>query len=457
MLNYGGQSVLERGAYVGIMPGEISLLYEISGILNSKNDKQVVLREVLQKMNEHMGMLRGEIFILDTAGEKVLLKESFNDNDDHKQLHSDRVEEGVKNVAETGRPAAFSELEPGAELVSEGTLLSAGSKDKFLLFMVPILVEEQVRGVLSVDRFFGSGLSVEQTLMLISTISSMIAASINFDELLIYKSFRFEFPQDPPALPSDNLEDTFVLDRSFMIKGGSSEERGSFSREIHESSSRCNRPFMSCDCTQLGTDFAEMEIFGRQKSAFLGGLSSRQGLLEKAEGGTLFLDNVHCLSLLVQVRLFKFLEERKYYSIGSSEVKYSDVRLICGTDRDLRDDSESGSFNQGLYSLLDRYSLDIRSASGIMKNECRSEYRELSYMKESNVEIDRKQVDNFKTGGTLQESLDALEYDLIVKRLQQTKGNVSKTAEELGLTQRILGLRLKKYNIDFRNYRKNAG
>jgi DNA-binding NtrC family response regulator len=115
---------------------------------------------------------------------------------------------------------------------------------------------------------------------------------------------------------------------------------------IHRHSERAHGPFVTLDCTTLGEDLFESEVFGHERGAFTGSVGERQGLFEQADGGTLFLDEIGEMPLSLQAKLLRVLESGEFRRVGGNVTKRADVRIVCASNRDLRD---TRGFRQDLY------------------------------------------------------------------------------------------------------------
>ena len=115
---------------------------------------------------------------------------------------------------------------------------------------------------------------------------------------------------------------------------------------IHRHSDRARGPFVTLDCTTLGEDLFESEVFGHERGAFTGSVGKRQGLFERAHGGTLFLDEIGEMPLPLQAKLLRVLESGEFRRVGSDVTRKADVRIVCASNRDLRD---TNGFRQDLY------------------------------------------------------------------------------------------------------------
>ncbi len=146
---------------------------------------------------------------------------------------------------------------------------------------------------------------------------------------------------------------------SILLLGETGVGKEVFARTIHRESKRSGGPFVAVNCGALAGDLIESELFGHKKGAFTGAMQDKVGLLESAEGGTVFLDEIGELASGMQVKLLRVLQEREVRRIGETKPRPIDVRLVCATNRDLEAEIERGEFRQDLYFRINGFSLVI--------------------------------------------------------------------------------------------------
>ncbi len=272
---------------------------------------------------------------------------------------------------------------------------------------------------------------------------------------------------------------------------------------IHYHSPRKDKPFIKLNCAALSESIIESELFGYEKGAFSGAFVSRKGRFELADTGTIFLDEIGEISQNIQAKLLRVLQEKEFEKIGGSETLKTDARIIAATNRDLEERVKAGEFREDLYyrlnimpvtvpPLRERKSDILMLASHFIKKynaENANHVKRIStpaidmlmsYHWPGNVRelencIERAiilteddtihgtnlpptlQISHFSQDdnqGSLQNQLDALEYEIIIEALKSNHGNLSRAADRLGLTNRQIGLRAGKYNINFKDYRR---
>jgi len=291
-------------------------------------------------------------------------------------------------------------------------------------------------------------------------------------------------------------------DATVIIRGESGVGKELVAHSIHYNSTRAAKPFVRVNCAALPESVIESELFGHEKGAFTGATQQRQGRFELANGGTIFLDEIGDLSAHTQVRLLRVLQEREFERVGGTETVAVDVRVIAATNRDLEKMIETETFRQDLYYRLNVFPIHIpplrerrtdilELANFFVEKASKSNHkyvrristpaidmlmsyhwpgnvRELENVVERGVllttddvihghhlppTLQTAEASNTRMGGMLEETLDRMEREMIVEALKNSGGNKAEAARELGITERLMGLRTKKHGVDPRQYR----
>ena len=308
---------------------------------------------------------------------------------------------------------------------------------------------------------------------------------------------------------SNNMQEVFDLiaqvsgsDATVLIRGESGTGKELVAHAIHYNSKRSEYPFIKVNCAALPETVIESELFGHEKGAFTSAVQARKGRFELANNGTIFLDEIGDLSPTIQVKLLRVLQEREFERVGGNETLHINVRIIAATNRDLERLLEDGKFREDLYYRLNVFPIHIpplrhrKSDIMLLADHFVEKYSKkngkkikristpainllMSYHWPGNVRelencIERavllstdgvihghqlppslQSAESTDTGlhSTLQEALDNVEREILLDALKSLKGNMAKTAKYLGITERIMGLRIKKYNIDPKVFR----
>jgi Nif-specific regulatory protein len=295
-----------------------------------------------------------------------------------------------------------------------------------------------------------------------------------------------------------------ATDATVLIEGESGVGKSLVAWELHRNSHRANGPFIKLNCAALPESIIESELFGHERGAFTGALQQRKGRFELAGGGTIFLDEIGEISLATQAKLLRVLQEGEFERVGGVETLLTDTRVIAATNKNLEEQVKLGNFREDLFyrlniipvmvpPLRDRKNdivllsdffidkankmnqKDVKRISTpaidmLMSYHWPGNIRELEHAIERAViltdddtihgyhlppslQIPSNAPRHYEEEGTLQQRLEAIEYEMIVDSLKATHGNASKAAESLGLTNRMMGLRLNKYGVDYRRFR----
>ena len=283
-----------------------------------------------------------------------------------------------------------------------------------------------------------------------------------------------------------------------LIQGESGTGKELVARLIHALSPRSERPMTVVNCAALPETLLESELFGHEKGAFTGASQRRIGRFEEANRGTLFLDEIGELSQAVQVKLLRFLQEHEFQRIGDNRIRQSDVRVISATNRDLTALIREGTFREDLFYRLNVVAITIpplrerkadipplmdhflkrfaaqnrRPMEGfspeardlLLKYDYPGNVRELENIIERAVVIARGSLisardlpfsmgeglagQEERTRSTdLNESVEALEREMIREALERTRNHQTQAALSLGISERTLRYKLKKYNL----------
>ncbi|MCK9230794.1 MAG: sigma-54 dependent transcriptional regulator [Syntrophales bacterium] len=284
-----------------------------------------------------------------------------------------------------------------------------------------------------------------------------------------------------------------------LIQGESGTGKELFARLIHGTSPRADKPMIVVNCSALPETLLESELFGHEKGSFTGATARRVGRFEEADEGTLFLDEIGELSAPVQVKLLRFLQEREFQRLGGNQTLRADVRIISATNRNLEERMKEGTFRDDLYYRLNVVAMHIpplrerkediellvshfitrfareneKPIEGVsseaqdllLKYDYPGNVRELENIIERAAVITRSRVISLRdlpfkdalphrpgaavgaTGGLMKDSVETLECQLIEQALEKAGGNQTRAADILGITERTLRYKMKKYGL----------
>jgi DNA-binding NtrC family response regulator len=221
-------------------------------------------------------------------------------------------------------------------------------------------VETAVQAMqLSAADFLTKPFSPDELRVRVKKVWEKIQQRREMDQLLVEKQLLQEELFDDIIGTSSPMQQLFELvqriapeDSTVLIEGESGTGKELIARAIHKHSPRANKPFIKVNCGALNENLLESELFGHEKGAFTGAYKRRKGRFELANGGTLFLDEVGDISLAMQVKLLRVLQEQELERVGGEETISVDVRIICATHRNLSKMVMEEKFREDLFYRL---------------------------------------------------------------------------------------------------------
>ena len=286
-------------------------------------------------------------------------------------------------------------------------------------------------------------------------------------------------------------------DVSVLIEGESGTGKELIARAIHARSPRRNGPFVPINCGAIPDTLLEAELFGHEKGAYTGAHVQRRGKIEAAEGGTLFLDEIGELSLPLQVKLLRFLQEREIERIGGRERIRVNTRITAATNKTLLAEIEAGRFREDLYYRLSVVTIKVPPlrerredlmllANAFLRRSTQQHRRKIRFSREAvqailefpwpgNVrqlenkieravilapgrfiepaDLDLEPPARAEGTATLREARDQAEHEALVAALAAHRGNISRAAEELRVSRPTLHALLEKHKVDAKQFR----
>ena len=186
---------------------------------------------------------------------------------------------------------------------------------------------------------------------------------VEFQKQQLKKNFHLEKiirTKDSPINENcEQLKKIAIHNVSVVITGESGTGKELFARAIHYNSSRADKPFVTENCGALPDELLSSELFGHKKGSFTGAVNDHTGLFEKADGGTIFLDEIGEVTPLFQVKLLRVLQEGEVRPMGSNRKSFVNVRIVASTNRDLEEDVRKGRFRQDLFYRLATVTLEL--------------------------------------------------------------------------------------------------
>jgi Nif-specific regulatory protein len=337
------------------------------------------LASILEILSRNLSMERATVTLKDaqTGMLKIVASQGLAPTEQKRGIYAPG--EGVTGVIfETAQPFAVPDV--GREpLFLNRTQARNLTKDGLAFIGVPILLNNEPIGVLSVDRLFGSDVECQEDIRFLTIVATLMAQFVNLnrqveqrEEVLITenRSLRAEVSVKynhffavgiSPAMQTLNkmIRKVAPSRASVLLLGESGTGKTLTARILHELSRRRRNPFAKVNCAALPDNLIESELFGHEKGAFTGATHLKLGRLEEADTGTVFLDEIGELPLPVQAKLLRFLQERDFERLGSARTRKVDVRIVAATNIDLNEAVAEGRFRSDLYYRLNVFPIAI--------------------------------------------------------------------------------------------------
>ena len=502
----------------------LNVIHDVShSVLINKTNVSLLLKDVLDVLQRDLGLERGTLTL--KHGNILTIEASKGMSSAEQKRGQYKIGEGI-----TGKVGLTGEAIVIPDISQEPLFLhrTKTKREKKIAFIcVPIKHNKEVIGTLSIDCPLSITYRLKQALRILQIVANIIAdgvaalrseieekAELKAENLRLKKELLGQFKPDNLVGNCSNMKTIYHMisqvansQATVLIRGESGTGKELVAQAIHYSSSIKDKPFIAVNCAALPENLIESELFGHERGAFTGANVQRKGRFELAQGGTIFLDEIGDISLSVQVKLLRVLQERTFERVGGNTPIKTNVRIITATSRNLEKLMEKELFREDLYYrlnvfpihipplrerktdimlladfFLDKYNkvyskdinrISTRAINMLMEYYWPGNVRELENCIERAVLINSSNVINacnlppsLQTANETQssfvkgtnmplEKLIALfEYEIITESLKKNNGNIAKTARNLYTTKRILHYKIKKHEIDISLYKK---
>jgi Nif-specific regulatory protein len=514
-----------KECHAGVCRGKIvPLLFEMGRAISELNDLSLALDTLLEYMRKDMVVERAMINLHHRETGRIVIHKSLGLTEEEEARGVYFPGEGITGqVVELAKPIIVPRIGDEPTFLNRTESLSHPDDGECAFVCVPIMRGRKVLGSISAVRRYDNEELLAKHVDALVVVSYMLAQAVelylveNVDKVLweqrhraLLGELRERFKPSNIIGSSKVMMEVFVLlhkvaqtRTTVLLLGESGVGKEMIANAIHYDGPNPNGPMVKFNCAALPESILESELFGHEKGSFTGATQLRKGRFEEADGGTIFLDEIGELSLGVQAKLLRVLQERAFERVGGNKTITVNIRIVAATNKDLAGMVAMGRFREDLYFRLNVFPLLVPPlrdrGSDIITL---AEHFVDRFAKENNKTIQRiatpalnmlmhyhwpgnvRELENVIhravilteddaihaynlplslqlpvfSGADIQNGLEAklaaIEYEMLVGALRLHQGNTTDAAKELGLTRRTMGLRMKKYNLTYKEFRR---
>lgn len=471
-------------------------LYQISHILNTTDYQDSLIEDALDWVIKVINAERG-----------VFVKYNYSNNEFAIITARNTKGENIKNLSEFSS-GILQEIIKRKESILHHDVQGDPQLSQFesiqirkikSVIGVPILRDEKVWGVFLADSQLNRKDFTNENLVFLNIFSNLVSLTLHrIEELEKLKDEKeillnkLEAVEKIPNMIGESkvMKDLAVIiqkvartDATILILGESGTGKDLVAKAIHKLSNRIERPYLAQFCGSIPDTLLESELFGYKKGAFTGANSDKKGLLEVADKGTFFLDEIADISMALQAKLLRVLENKEIIRLGDTQIKKVDVRIITATNKDLQQLVKEGVFREDLFYRLNVFPIKIpplrerRTDIPLLAKEFIKRYSNGKHISVDSSAI--KKLESYHWPGNVRQLINVMqraiilcdgdkitseqiiieeensnknfngtlkEYEirLLKERLNQLDGNRTLTAESLGVSVRWIQLKLKE-------------
>jgi Nif-specific regulatory protein len=355
---------------IGLLEKEVGILYEIAKLLTDTLDIKNVMEKSLNILKHELKLERSAIYLYNPDTQTLDMFAAIDLTPEQQKISSYKLGEGATGLAgQTKEPIVIENVHNSILFLNK----TGGRKNETISYVaVPMLTKNQLIGVLSVNLNSNSITNFDETIRILTIVSSMFAQAkfvhnriqnekerlsdentYYKEEILKNSSFEKIIGKSDAILHVFEIIHKVAPSRAtILIRGETGTGKELIASAIHSMSTRRNGPLIKLNCAAISETLLESELLGHEKGAFTDAKEMRKGRFELAHKGTLFLDEIGDISPALQVKLLRVMQEQEFERVGGSKTIKVDVRLVAATNRDLEAMVKSGEFREDLYYRL---------------------------------------------------------------------------------------------------------
>lgn len=352
---------------------EMLLLQQVMALAGKNFNPEHVFKEMLHLLSELLGLNRGRIVLVDAGGKSGSIRHAYGLTRDESVRGKYIFNEGITGrVIASGQMVIVQDIDKDPVFLGRVVARENLPEGQVAFLALPVQIANKTVGVLACHRIRMRSRPLADDITILRILTTLVGQLLHLQSYVEEKTRALAMQNDllTKALHADatrygivgnspellraisELERVSDATASVLLLGESGTGKELFARALHLASPRRDKPFIKINCAAIPESLFESEVFGHEKGAFTGAASARAGWFEKADHGTIFLDEIGEMPLLMQTKLLRTLQEGIIARLGAkSEIKIN-VRVVAATNRDLATEVSRGQFRQDLYYRL---------------------------------------------------------------------------------------------------------
>ena len=353
---------------------EVAILREVSEAIGGVLELGKVFEQTMEILARELEMKRGTLVLLDKLTGDLRIAAAHGLSRQERERGRYKIGEGVTGkVVQTGQPVVIEDISEDLSFLDRTGARSGEKGSREVSFVcVPLRVDNEVVGAISVDRDFVDEQTLAKDQRLLQIIASLVSQAIKINrmvmvdrEQLLAENLRLRtdlhsrYKLGNIVAASGAMQQVVATAASVaksnatvLVRGETGTGKELVAGVLHYNSDRAGGPFLKINCGALSEGLLESELFGHVRGAFTGALEDRKGRFELAHEGTIFLDEVGNMSKALQMKLLRVLQEKEFERVGGTQTIKVDVRVVAATNMDLEEQMSTGAFREDLYYRL---------------------------------------------------------------------------------------------------------